>query len=69
MTNQWAPLSCLEFQRHRLPFKSMMVHQDFESGIRRKDRTRITNAADKQFTSLDHFREVGPQFFERERAA
>ena len=46
-----------------------MVHQDFESGIGNKDRTRITNAADKQFTSLDHFRETGPQFFERERAA
>jgi len=64
-----ATISCLEFLRHRLPFKSVMVHQDFESGITRKDRTRITNAADKQFTSLDHFRETGPQFFERERAA
>ena len=62
-------ISCLEFQRRRLPFKSVMVHQDFESGIGNKDRTRITNAADKQFTSLDHFRETGPQFFERERAA
>jgi hypothetical protein len=64
-----ATISCLEFLRHRLPFKSVMVHQDFESGITKKDRTRITNAADKQFTSLDHFRETGPQFFERERAA
>jgi hypothetical protein len=64
-----ATISCLEFLRHRLPFKSVMVHQDFESGISRKDRTRITNAADKQFTSLDDFRETGPQFFERERAA
>ena len=26
-------ISCLEFQRRRLPFKSVMVHQDFESGI------------------------------------
>jgi hypothetical protein len=62
-------ISCLEFQRRRLPFKSVMVHQDSESGIGRKDRTRSTNAADKQFTSLDDFRETGPQFFERERAA
>ena len=46
-----------------------MVHQDFESGIAKKDRIRITSAADKQFTSLDDFRENGPQFFERERAA
>ena len=62
-------ISCLEFQKRRLPFKSVMVHQDFESGITRKDRTRITSAADKQFTSLDDFRENGMQFFERERVA
>jgi hypothetical protein len=47
----------------------VVVHQDFKSGISRKDRTRITNATDKQFTSLDHLRATGPQFFERERAA
>jgi len=64
-----ATISCLEFLRRRLPFKSVMVHQDFESGIAKKDRNRITSAADKQFTSLDDFRENGPQFFERERAA
>src|ERR1017187_9660172 len=46
-----------------------MVHQDFESGITKKDRTRITSASDKQFPSLDDFRENGPQFFDRERAA
>ena len=62
-------ISCLELQRRRLPFKSVMVHQDFESGITKKDRLRITSAADKQFTSLDDFRENGPQFFERERVA
>jgi hypothetical protein len=62
-------ISCLEFQRRRLPFKSVMVHQDFESGISQKDRLRITSAADKQFTSLDDFRNNGPHFFARERAA
>jgi hypothetical protein len=46
-----------------------MVHQDFEGGLTRKDRSRITNSADKQFTSLDEFRENGVLFFERERAA
>ena len=64
-----ATISCLEFLRRRLPFKSVMVHQDFESGIAKKDRIRITSAADKQFTSLDDFRDNGSQFFERERAA
>jgi hypothetical protein len=62
------PIAGLEFQR-RLPFKSVMVHQDFESGISKKDRIRITSAADKQFPSLDDFRENGLAFFERERAA
>ncbi len=64
-----ATISCLEFQRRRIPFKGVMVHQDFESAITKKDRTRITSASDKQFPSLDDFRENGPQFFERERAA
>jgi hypothetical protein len=35
-------ISCLEFQRRGLPFKGVMVHQDFESGITMKDRIRIT---------------------------
>jgi hypothetical protein len=30
--------------RRRLPFKSVIVHQDFESGISKKDRVRITSA-------------------------
>ena len=62
-------ISCLEFQRRRLPFKSVMVHQDFEGGLTKQDRTRITSAADKQFPSLDDFREHGALFLERERVA
>ncbi len=64
-----AAISCLEFQRRRIPFKGVMVHRDFESGITKKDRTRVTSAGDKQFPSLDDFRENAPQFLERERAA
>jgi hypothetical protein len=64
-----ATISCLEFQRRRLSFKSVMVHQDFEGGLSRRDRTRITSAADKQFPSLDDFRENCLMFLERERAA
>jgi hypothetical protein len=36
---------------------------------RRRIPSRITSASDKQFPSFDDFRENGPQFFERERAA
>jgi hypothetical protein len=62
-------ISCLEFQRRRIPFKSVAVHEDFESGISRKDRLRITSACDKQFTSLEDFQQNGPLYFARESAA
>jgi len=62
-----ATISCLEFQRSKIPFKSFVVHEDFEN-LGRKDRSRITSAADKQFVSLDDFRENGIQTFEREAA-
>jgi hypothetical protein len=60
-------ISCLEFQRRQLRFKSVVVHEEFEN-LSRKDRTRITNAADKQFTTLDEFTGNAEQFFEREAA-
>jgi hypothetical protein len=60
-------ISCLEFQRARLPFKSFVVHEDFDN-LSRKDRSRITSAADKQFISLEDFRENAEQVFEREAA-
>lgn len=62
-----ATISCLEFQRRRLPFKSLVVHEEFEN-LSRKDRSRITNAADKQFATLDDFKEKAEEFFEREAA-
>ena len=62
-----ATISCLEFQRARIPFKSFIVHEDFEA-LTKKDRSRITSAADKQFISLDDFREHAEQVFEREVA-
>jgi hypothetical protein len=60
-------ISCLEFQKKRLRFKSIVVHEEFEN-LSRKDRTRITNAADKQFTTLEGFRDKAEEFFGREAA-
>ncbi len=60
-------ISCLEFQRKRLPFSSIAVHEDFEA-LPRKDRTRVTNAADKQFTTLEDFKANAEEFLEREAA-
>lgn len=62
-----ATISCLEFQRNKIPFKSFVVHEDFD-GLNKKDRIRITSAADKQFISLDDFRDNARQVFEREVA-
>ncbi len=61
-----AALSCLEFQKRPVPFTSVVVHEDFESGLSKKDQTRITNAADKQFTSLAEFTANGVPYFRRE---
>jgi hypothetical protein len=64
-----AALACREFQINRVPFKSVIVHDDFENGLSRKDRSRITNAADKQFTSLADFQANAAGYFEREMEA
>jgi uncharacterized protein DUF1828 len=60
-----ATIACLEFQRKKLPFKSLAVHEDFDK-LPKKDRTRLTNACDKQFTSLDEFRDHIAEYLERE---
>jgi hypothetical protein len=60
-------ISCLEFQRAKLPFKSIVVHEDFAK-LGRKDVTRLTSACDKQFTNLEDFRLNAVQYLERESA-
>ena len=60
-------ISCLEFQRAKIPFKSVAVHEDFEA-LSKKDRKRITSAADKQFVDLDDFKSHGEEFLVREAA-
>jgi hypothetical protein len=58
-------ISCLEFQRNNLKFRSIAVHEDIDK-LGRKDRNRLINACDKQFTSLDEFKLNALPFFERE---
>ena len=64
-----AALACREFQMAHLPFRSLIVHEDFESGLSRKDQARITNAADKQFASLADFQAGAEEYFAREAEA
>lgn len=60
-------ICCLEFRQAKLPFKSFVVHEEFET-LPKKDRSRLTSAADKQFISLEDFKEHGEEFIEREIA-
>jgi len=60
-------ISCLEFRVHKIPFKGFVVHEDFGS-LPRKDQVRITSAADKQFPTLEDFREYAVQFIDAELA-
>ena len=62
-----AAISCLEFQKKSIPFRSVIVHEDFET-LRKKDQSIITNASDKQFASLRAFVEDGRKYFDREAA-
>jgi len=61
-----AALACREFQLRNVPFRSVIVHDDFENGLSKKDQARITNAADKQFTSLGDFQANAERYFARE---
>jgi hypothetical protein len=61
-----AAICCLEFQKHNLKFRSYIVHEDFEK-LSKKDRARLTSACDKQFVSLDDFKENAVKFLEREK--
>jgi hypothetical protein len=60
-------ISCLEFQKAKLPFKSIAVHEDFE-GLGKKDPKRVTSAADKQFVDLEDFKAHAEEYLEREAA-
>ena len=60
-------ISCLNFQREKLPFRSLIVHENIES-LSSFNRRQITNASDKQFDSFDSFSTDGKAYFEREIA-
>jgi hypothetical protein len=61
-----AAICCLEFEKQQKKFRSYIVHDDFER-LPQKDRSRLTSACDKQFISLDDFKDNAVKFFEREK--
>lgn len=58
-------ISCLNFQKQGLPFRSVIVHEDL-SGLTGFNRRQITNVADKQFYQLSDFQEQGAAYLARE---
>ena len=58
-------ISCLEFQKSNLPFRSMAVHEDMET-LPKKDKQRITSAVDKHFFDLEDFKKNGRSYLDRE---
>ena len=62
-------LTCLEYQKMKIPFRSVIIHEDFENEMNKKDQRRITNIADKQFAALPDFIKDAEEYFAREIAA
>jgi hypothetical protein len=60
-------ISCLEYLRKNISFRSVAVHEDFEK-LSKKDRKIITNVVDKQYTDLEDFRQDATKYFDREIA-
>lgn len=61
-----ATISCLEYRMQKLNFRGWVINEDFEK-LPRKDKSRLTNTIDKQFTSLEEFKVSAREFLERER--
>ncbi len=61
-------ISCLRFNIQKLPYRSLVIHEDLES-LSAFNRREITNTADKQFASLDDFKEQGLEYVQREIAS
>lgn len=60
-------ITCLTFQNKRIPFRSVIIHDDFEK-LTRFNKTQIINASDKQFASLEDFKNEGVEYIQREIA-
>ncbi|OQX25291.1 MAG: hypothetical protein BWK80_16405 [Desulfobacteraceae bacterium IS3] len=57
-------IALLEFQKAKLPFISMVVHENMED-LPKKEQIYLTQNADKQFPTLENFQETGALTLER----
>jgi hypothetical protein len=59
-------ISCLEFDKANLNYRSYVVYENFDK-LSKRDIKLVTNACDKQFTSMDEFKSLISKSLERER--
>lgn len=59
-----AAIALLEFQKAKIPFIGIVVHENIED-LPKKAATYLTRNADKQFPSLEDFRKSGPETLDR----
>ena len=60
-------ISCLSFHKEKIPFRSLVVHENIDS-LTSFNRKQIINVADKQFDSFDGFKNDVIEYLEREIA-
>jgi len=58
-------ISCLNFQKSNIPFRSLVVHENLDK-LDSFNKKQITNISDKQFFTLEDFREEGLEYISRE---
>jgi len=61
-------ISCLTFKNQAVPFRSLVVYEDMDK-LSRFNRAQLTNVAQKQYFSLDGFREQGLGYIKEELSA
>jgi len=61
-------ITCLNFQAQRVPFRSLVVYENFES-LSTFNRNQLTNTVGKQYTTLEDFRAQGEQYISDELLA
>lgn len=61
-------ISCLTFKNQAVPFRSLVVYEDMDK-LSRFNRAQLTNVAQKQYFSLDGFREQGISYIKDELSA
>lgn len=61
-------ISCLNFKTQAVPFRSLIVYEDMDK-LSRFNRSQLTNVAQKQYFSLDGFREQGAEYIKEELTA